>query len=240
MRCLPFLAAGTPFRAELFAPLIFLCKLVCYCSPACNGCEHSHRVRTLTNGQRGPIPLSRTLPSLCCTAACATVVAQNLAAWPQFGFNAGHSGRSPYGGPSTSNVTVMWNVSTQGGVWPSAAIGLQTAYLGCEDGAVYALDIVAGGLRWRSVLPVKAAIKSSPAIGWVGSEEVRSLPTTVASLSRVVQPASSTHNLWMKHTHNHHDMWGWVGEAPGTHVIGPLTRGMAVVHLWTARRGLPH
>ena len=74
-------------------------------------------------------------------------VAQPTGVWPQRGFNAQHTGRSPYVG--TAVGAFKWNFTTGNGVRSSPAIGSDgTVYVGSDDHLVYAFNGSTGAIKW--------------------------------------------------------------------------------------------
>jgi hypothetical protein len=71
------------------------------------------------------------------------------AIWPQRGFNAQHSGVSPFNGPK-GPVKQVWKYTTDSGIASSPILGPDgTVYIGSNDGNVYALNGDTGALLWK-------------------------------------------------------------------------------------------
>jgi len=91
--------------------------------------------------------------------------------WPRFAADA-------QGGASSSaafspDAHLAWTFATKGAVRSSAAVVRDTAYVGSDDGFVYALNTRTGEERWR--FGTRAAVRSSPAVQddrvYVGSDD---------------------------------------------------------------------
>jgi len=82
--------------------------------------------------------------------------------WAKFKGDNQNTGRSPYSGPNSSKVKILWKFKTNHSIKSSPAIGSDgTIYLGGGDGIFYALS-PKGKLKWKYTLG--GYILSSPAI----------------------------------------------------------------------------
>jgi outer membrane protein assembly factor BamB len=77
--------------------------------------------------------------------------------WPQYGFDAAHSGHNPredvLDPANVADLTSAWTVTVEpgGGLatgFSSPAVVKGVVYIGTEDGTVYALDAWTGAVRW--------------------------------------------------------------------------------------------
>jgi outer membrane protein assembly factor BamB len=95
--------------------------------------------------------------------------------WPEFGYSAKHKAANPYENVlSPSNVAGIdedWSFTTGGAVESSSAVVNGVAYVGSNDGNVYALDAATGAQAWS--FATGGAVISSPAVAngvvYVGS-----------------------------------------------------------------------
>src|SRR5437899_1293472 len=69
------------------------------------------------------------------------------AAWPGFHGGGALDGRVPGALPDAPRL--LWSVPAGSGVRSSAAIADGVAFLGSDDGALYAFDLASGATRWR-------------------------------------------------------------------------------------------
>ena len=98
-----------------------------------------------------------------CPVQAQSGVAAGAAVWQQLGFNAQHSGRSPFVGPPTASVALKWSFLTGAGVSSTPAITPNgTLVFGSQDHNVYALD-ASGNLMWSAA--TGNLVYSSPALG---------------------------------------------------------------------------
>ncbi|MBK5287201.1 MAG: PQQ-binding-like beta-propeller repeat protein, partial [Acidimicrobiia bacterium] len=77
--------------------------------------------------------------------------------WPQFRWDASHSGSNPIETAlnivNTTNVgslTTKWTTTTGGPVRSSPAVGLGVLYVGSSDAKVYALNAATGAVLWTT------------------------------------------------------------------------------------------
>src|SRR5580765_3309183 len=68
-----------------------------------------------------------------------------------------------YSGGGASLVGLAWRFPTQGDVISSPTVSDGVAYVGSNDGGVYALDLNTGAQRWRA--EAGSPVASSPAVG---------------------------------------------------------------------------
>jgi len=91
--------------------------------------------------------------------------------WPRFAANA--QGRGSSTAEFSPKAHLAWAFPTKGPVRSSAAVVGNTAYVGSDDGFVYALNTRTGEERWR--FPTRAAVRSSPAVQnervFIGSDD---------------------------------------------------------------------
>lgn len=94
-------------------------------------------------------------------------VAQKPPLWAKFKGDVRNTGRSPYTGPHSKKVNVLWKYKTFHSIKSSPAIAEDgTIYIGGGDGRLYAL-FPDGKLKWKYTLG--GYILSSPAIGMDGT-----------------------------------------------------------------------
>ena len=97
--------------------------------------------------------------------------------WPKFGFDLQRTGLNPYENIlNPSSVTLLapqWKYATGRNVGSSPAVVNGVAYVGSDDGNVYALDAVTGALVWKYA--TGNAVESSPAVAtgtvYIGSDD---------------------------------------------------------------------
>ena len=80
--------------------------------------------------------------------------------WPMFRGNSGLTGVA--GTTLGKELRVRWKFDAGEAVTSSAAIVEETAYVGADDGTLYALDLRTGDVRWK--YKTEEAIRSSPAV----------------------------------------------------------------------------
>ena len=106
------------------------------------------------------------LPWLCLllllvSAQAASIADQGSASaqrWPMFRGNPGLTGIA--GGELAPNLALSWTFKTGGPVKSSAAIADNLAFIGSDDGSIYALDLATGEKRWS--FKTEAPVESSP------------------------------------------------------------------------------
>jgi outer membrane protein assembly factor BamB len=102
-----------------------------------------------------------------------------IAPWPGFGYNAGHTGRSPYLGPQDN--TLAWTYPLSGTTYAPVTIGLdETLYIGTESGKLYAVA-PDGDIRW--VFRAGGGIRTAASIGHNGNLYFGSLDHNLYALS---------------------------------------------------------
>lgn len=125
---------------------------------------------------RVPTGASSGLHDVSATGAASELSAQavftvRIDRWSQYGFNAAHSGRNPredvLDASNVGDLTSAWTTTleTSGGLaeaFSSPAIVKGIAYIGAENGDVYALDAWTGDILWRAAGRVH--LWSSPAV----------------------------------------------------------------------------
>lgn len=96
------------------------------------------------------------------------VFAEKNRAWPQFGYDATHSGRSPLIGP-THGASSTWNYRSDGFESPSfPAVANDLVYVTTPPsggGYLNAFDATLGNLQWSVDLPPPYTFVSPPAVG---------------------------------------------------------------------------
>lgn len=85
------------------------------------------------------------------------------------------------------DLTLKWSFSTGGQVWSSPAVALGVAYVGSDDGNLYAIDAGTGTELWR--FQTGGAVRSSPAVVdgvvYVGSDDYRVYAIDAATGARI-------------------------------------------------------
>lgn len=103
--------------------------------------------------------IAKMIPKLAAFAACYSAVHGSAADWPMFGYDAQHSGRSPFLGPVTTPA-IRWSftVASPGDsskVLGSATVssadahGNRTVFIGADDAYLRAFDAATGTLLWE-------------------------------------------------------------------------------------------
>jgi outer membrane protein assembly factor BamB len=129
----------------------------------------STTLRVPTSASSGPHDVTATGAVSELTARAAFTV--RIDRWSQYGFNAAHSGRNPREDvldvSNVGDLTSAWTATleTSGGLaeaFSSPAVVKGVAYIGAENGDVYAIDAWTGEILWRA--PGRVHHWSSPAV----------------------------------------------------------------------------
>jgi outer membrane protein assembly factor BamB len=89
------------------------------------------------------------------------------AAWPMFGGDTYHSGRSLFSGPNGTVVRSRWNFTTGGNILSHPAVGADgTIYVGSNDHHLYAINSSSGSQIWAAATGF--FVKGGAAIGSYG------------------------------------------------------------------------
>lgn len=82
--------------------------------------------------------------------------------WPMYAHNQLNNGRSTSPLPTTEAVEARWIFETGGPVRSTSAVVGGTAFVGSDDGKVYAIDVASGDQRWS--FETGDSVRSSPAV----------------------------------------------------------------------------
>jgi outer membrane protein assembly factor BamB len=167
------------------------------------------------------------------TASTAAISGPAKGVWPCTGYDARHTGQSPYPGAQTN--TLKWTY--QLGAWiyqegdyyySPPVIGADgTIYIGSAGGTVYAIDLN-GGLKWS--YQTESAIHSSPTIGTDGTIYVATDNGTVYALDP--NPRSDQRVKWALPTTKDFPLYSSpvIGE-DGTIYVGSLDGNVYAIDL---------
>jgi outer membrane protein assembly factor BamB len=107
--------------------------------------------------------------------------ASSGADWQQFRFGPSHAGfnaaESSIGVGNVASLTTAWTATTGADVTSSPAVANGLAYVGSEDGKLYAFDAMSGAVRWTASAGITSGgdISSSPAVAggvvYIGSSD---------------------------------------------------------------------
>jgi outer membrane protein assembly factor BamB len=95
-----------------------------------------------------------------------STVASGTGDWPQFGYDAGHSGWNPrerqLGISNVRRLKVAWRIPDRAAVWSAPAFAAGAVFFASRDGTVRAVRSDTGRTLWR-VRPARQFV-SSPAV----------------------------------------------------------------------------
>jgi|GEM_PF-922468 len=135
---------------------------------------------------------------------------QPSAIWPMFHYNSQHTGYQPTGKGRIDQPGLLWNYSTENGVWSSPAIADLNgdSYLeivvGSDDGCIYCLNAT-GSLLWK--YQTGNRIRSSPAVADLNDDGC--LEVVVGSDDDYIYCLNATGNLLWKY-----QTGSWVRSSP--------------------------